>query len=107
MKIPLFPLHTVLCPGIVVPLHIFEERYRAMTRRCLDTGEPFGVVLIREGREVGSRSVSTLAGVGRVRGDPAGRALPGRALRPARGRDRAVHDRIRRRGERSRTSSPR
>ena len=64
MKIPLFPLHTVLCPGIVVPLHIFEERYREMTRRCLDTGEPFGVVLIREGREVGSRSVSTLAGVG-------------------------------------------
>ena len=64
MKIPLFPLHTVLCPGIVVPLHIFEERYREMTRRCLDTGEPFGVVLIREGREVGSRSISTLAGVG-------------------------------------------
>ncbi len=64
MKIPLFPLHTVLCPGIVVPLHIFEERYREMTRRCLDTGEPFGVVLIREGREVGARSISTLAGVG-------------------------------------------
>ena len=64
MKIPLFPLHTVLCPGIVVPLHIFEERYREMTRRCLDTGEPFGVVLIRDGREVGSRSVSALAGVG-------------------------------------------
>ena len=64
MKIPLFPLHTVLCPGIVVPLHIFEERYREMTRRCLDTGEPFGVVLIREGRAIGSRSVSTLAGVG-------------------------------------------
>ena len=64
MKIPLFPLHTVLCPGIVVPLHIFEERYREMTRRCLDTGEPFGVVLIRDGKEVGARSVSTLAGVG-------------------------------------------
>ena len=64
MKIPLFPLHTVLCPGIVVPLHIFEERYREMTRRCLDTGEPFGVVLIRDGREVGPRSISTLAGVG-------------------------------------------
>jgi Lon protease-like protein len=64
MKIPLFPLHTVLCPGIVVPLHIFEERYREMTQRCLDTGEPFGVVLIRDGREVGPRSISTLAGVG-------------------------------------------
>ena len=53
MEIPLFPLHTVLCPGIVLPLHIFEERYRALTRHCLDTGAPFGVVLIRDGREVG------------------------------------------------------
>lgn len=64
MEIPLFPLHTVLCPGIVLPLHVFEERYRAMTRRCLDSGEPFGVVLIRDGREVGSAGVATLAGVG-------------------------------------------
>jgi uncharacterized protein len=64
MEIPLFPLHTVLCPGIVVPLHIFEERYRAMIRRCLDTGEPFGIVLIRDGREVGTNGVATLAGVG-------------------------------------------
>jgi Lon protease-like protein len=54
MEIPLFPLHTVLCPGIVVPLHIFEERYRALTRHCLETGEPFGIVLIRDGREVGA-----------------------------------------------------
>ena len=64
MEIPLFPLHTVLCPGIVLPLHIFEERYRAMTRHCLATGEPFGVVLIRDGREIGTRGVATLAGVG-------------------------------------------
>lgn len=64
MEIPLFPLHTVLCPGIVLPLHVFEERYRAMTRRCLDTGEPFGVVLIRDGREVGTAMTATLAGVG-------------------------------------------
>lgn len=64
MEIPLFPLHTVLCPGIVLPLHVFEERYRAMTRRCLDTGDPFGVVLIRDGREIGSKGVATLAGVG-------------------------------------------
>lgn len=56
MEIPLFPLHTVLCPGIVVPLHIFEERYRALTRHCLETGEPFGIVLIRDGREVGATS---------------------------------------------------
>jgi Lon protease-like protein len=64
MEIPLFPLHTVLCPGIVLPLHVFEERYRAMTRHCLETGEPFGVVLIRDGREVGRDGVTTLAGVG-------------------------------------------
>ena len=64
MEIPLFPLHTVLCPGIVLPLHIFEERYRALVRHCLDTGLPFGVVLIRDGREVGPGAASTLAGVG-------------------------------------------
>lgn len=64
MEIPLFPLHQVLCPGIVLPLHIFEDRYQAMTRHCLDTGEPFGVVLIRGGREVGTKGVATLAGVG-------------------------------------------
>ena len=65
MEIPLFPLHTVLCPGIVLPLHIFEDRYRALTRHCLDTGEPFGVVLIREGAEVGAQQRTlALAGVG-------------------------------------------
>src|ERR671910_2942648 len=64
MEIPLFPLPQVLCPGIVLPLHIFEDRYRAMTRRCLDTGEPFGVVLTRDGREVGTARMATLAGVG-------------------------------------------
>lgn len=52
MEIPLFPLHTVLSPGIALPLHIFEERYRVMVRRCLAADSPFGVVLIREGREV-------------------------------------------------------
>ena len=64
MEIPLFPLHTVLCPGIVLPLHIFEDRYRALTRHCLDTGAPFGVVLIRDGREVGANRSLALAGVG-------------------------------------------
>ena len=64
MEIPLFPLHQVLCPGIVLPLHVFEDRYQAMTRHCLDTGEPFGVVLIRDGREIGTKGVATLAGVG-------------------------------------------
>jgi Lon protease-like protein len=64
MEIPLFPLHTVLCPGIVLPLHIFEDRYRALTRHCLDTGAPFGVVLIRDGHEEGMVRTLALAGVG-------------------------------------------
>ena len=53
MDVPLFPLHTVLCPGIALPLHIFEPRYRQLVERCLAEDAPFGVVLIREGREVG------------------------------------------------------
>jgi Lon protease-like protein len=52
-ELPLFPLHSVLCPGIALPLHIFEPRYREMIGYCLETGSPFGVVLIRDGREVG------------------------------------------------------
>jgi uncharacterized protein len=55
MQIPLFPLHMVLSPGIALPLHIFEERYRVMVRRCLDTSTPFGIVLIRQGSEVAPR----------------------------------------------------
>lgn len=64
MEIPLFPLHTVLCPGIVLPLHIFEDRYRALTNHCLTTGEPFGIVLIREGHELGTGGTLALAAVG-------------------------------------------
>ena len=52
-ELPLFPLHSVLLPGVALPLHVFEERYRAMVGRCVERGEPFGVVLIRSGREVG------------------------------------------------------
>lgn len=68
MQIPLFPLHTVLAPGIALPLHVFEERYRVMVRRCLDSSSPFGVVLIREGSEVapptGASQELSIAGVG-------------------------------------------
>jgi Lon protease-like protein len=63
MEIPLFPLHTVLCPGIALPLHIFEPRYRLMIERCVRLDQPFGIVLIREGREVGGDTVA-IAGVG-------------------------------------------
>jgi hypothetical protein len=61
MEIPLFPLHAVLCPGIVMPLHIFEDRYRALTRHCIETGSPFGIVLIREGLEGGARRSLSVA----------------------------------------------
>ena len=66
MEIPLFPLHAVLCPGIVMPLHIFEDRYRALTRHCIETGSPFGIVLIREGSEVGAKRSLSVAGIGAV-----------------------------------------
>ncbi len=52
-KLPLFPLNTVLFPGASLTLHIFEERYRLMISRCLEQQTPFGVVLIRDGEEVG------------------------------------------------------
>jgi Lon protease-like protein len=61
MEVPLFPLHTVLCPGVALPLHIFEPRYREMTERCLAEKSPFGVVLIREGREVGASALAIAA----------------------------------------------
>jgi Lon protease-like protein len=53
----LFPLHTVLFPGGMLPLHIFEERYKRMIRRCINLHEPFGVVLIRDGFEVGGSAL--------------------------------------------------
>ncbi len=51
--LPIFPLNTVLFPGGVLPLRIFEQRYLAMTKACLRDGTGFGVCLISEGREVG------------------------------------------------------
>ncbi len=65
MELPLFPLHTVLCPGVALPLKVFEERYRVMVQRCLEFDEPFGVVLIRDGREVGAAATS-IANVGTI-----------------------------------------
>lgn len=48
-ELPLFPLNTVLFPGMPLPLHIFEERYKAMISHCLQENIPFGVVMIKEG----------------------------------------------------------
>ncbi|HUL26377.1 MAG TPA: LON peptidase substrate-binding domain-containing protein [Streptosporangiaceae bacterium] len=63
---PLFPLGTVLYPGVMLPLHIFEERYRQLVRDLLDGPEPrqFGVVAIRKGRETGVDGISALHEIG-------------------------------------------
>src|ERR1700722_19394604 len=65
-SLPLFPLGTVLYPGLVLPLHIFEERYRELVRDLLDGPEPqqFGVIAIREGRETGIAGVRALHEIG-------------------------------------------
>lgn len=56
-ELPLFPLNTVLFPGAALPLHIFEERYRLMVGRCIEEKSLFGVVLIKEGQEVGGPAI--------------------------------------------------
>jgi Lon protease-like protein len=53
MKLPLFPLNTVLFPGCILDLQIFEARYLDMISRCMKQGEGFGIVCILEGSEVG------------------------------------------------------
>ena len=53
VRLPLFPLNTVLFPGGPLPLRIFETRYLDMVRDCLKNNTGFGVCLIQDGREVG------------------------------------------------------
>jgi Lon protease-like protein len=50
-ELPLFPLQSVLFPGMTINLHIFEERYKEMINLCIETRQPFGVVLIQDGVE--------------------------------------------------------
>jgi len=77
MRIPLFPLNTVLFPGMALPLHIFEPRYQRMINTCLEASQPFGVVLIRSGPEVGGPAeihpIGTLARITSVERLPGGR----------------------------------
>jgi uncharacterized protein len=76
-ELPLFPLQTVLFPGMSLPLHIFEERYKLMIGRCVERSQPFGVVMIRTGEEVGPgatiHSVGTTAHITQVERLPGGR----------------------------------
>ena len=57
LDIPLFPLSRVLFPGMALPLHIFEERYKRMIALCLEQRRSFGVVLIRSGPAIGGEAV--------------------------------------------------
>jgi uncharacterized protein len=53
IQVPIFPLNTVVFPGGLLPLKVFEQRYLEMTKRCIRDDSPFGVCLIRNGAEVG------------------------------------------------------
>lgn len=62
--VPLFPLNTVVFPGVAMPLHVFEDRYRAMVRHLLTIesvfDRVFGIVAIREGYEVGTQGAQSV-----------------------------------------------
>jgi Lon protease-like protein len=57
-RLRLFPLNSVLFPGALLNLHIFEARYKQMINECLESGEGFGVALIAEGAEAGDPNVT-------------------------------------------------
>ena len=59
-NLPLFPLNVVLFPGNILPLHIFEERYRTMIHECLQEDSEFGIILAKGGHVIGdSYSIGT------------------------------------------------
>lgn len=60
--ISIFPLNTVLFPDGLLPLRVFEQRYIEMTKACLRDERPFGVCLIREGKEIGQAAVPESVG---------------------------------------------
>jgi hypothetical protein len=66
--LPIFPLNTVLFPGVTLPLHIFEDRYRTLISSLLEVPDEearvFGIVAIREGYEVGTRGVHSVQRLG-------------------------------------------
>ena len=78
-NLPLFPLNTVLFPGGTIPLQVFEPRYLRLIDDCLNSDSKFGVVLIKEGKEVGGPSVpmsiGTIAKITSVKNLPNNRLL--------------------------------
>ena len=69
-QLPIFPLNTVMFPGVRVPLHVFEDRYRALVHHLLTIPDKslrlFGIVAIREGYEVGQHGVHSVHRIGCV-----------------------------------------
>jgi Lon protease-like protein len=65
-RIPLFPLDVVLFPGMTLPLHIYEPRYRDMTKACLDTNMPFGVILATDARHPDSTAPAQIGTLARI-----------------------------------------
>jgi Lon protease-like protein len=66
MELPLFPLDVVLFPGQTLPLHIFEPRYRTMIQRCIEQGQPFGVVLANDVEDSTPHNIGTAARITQV-----------------------------------------
>jgi Lon protease-like protein len=66
MELPLFPLNVVLFPGQTLPLHIFEPRYRLMIQRCIEQGQPFGVVLAQDEDDEVPHIIGTAARITQV-----------------------------------------
>jgi Lon protease-like protein len=66
MKVPLFPLRTVLYPGGPLPLRIFEPRYLDMISKCLKNDSPFGVLLIKTGSEAGPATTYDIGTLARI-----------------------------------------
>jgi Lon protease-like protein len=83
MRLPHFPLHTVLFPHLPLPIHVFEERYRAMARDVMDDDSPYAgrfvVSMITDGREVGgeaqTQAIGTICEVRSAEQFPDGRWL--------------------------------
>jgi Lon protease-like protein len=69
INIALFPLNTVLFPGGILPLRLFEQRYLDMAAACMKESKPFGICLIEQGKETGSAAspqrIGTLAEITR------------------------------------------
>lgn len=66
MRVPLFPLNTVLFPGGPLPLRIFEPRYLTMVSECVKGDSPFGVLLIRDGNETGPATTHEIGTLARI-----------------------------------------